>query len=341
MKNRVYFADFDVNLDNGELHRQGARVRLRGKPCQILITLLKNPGEIVTRQQLIEALWSANTFVDFDSNVKTALSSLRRVLGDSAEFPRFIETIQGVGYRFVHPVSRVDSPPAGDLAAREDAVDPALLPISSLSGGAAPRFLRVPDAMLGESAWRRIMAATALLLITAISIFVAMRNQHSVPNHVKYNRVVMVLPFENLSGDATTESLTDGITKEMTSSLESQLSGKIAVVGGNSALTYKHTHKTLDSISKELGGVDYVLEGTVRRSHDSVDIDAELFRVSDHKSVWTGSFERKLADVESSQQGIATHVLESISVEILQTRPPDLRTADPEDRQAIDCERGL
>jgi|CZKC01.1.fsa_nt_gi hypothetical protein len=98
-------------------------------------------------------------------------------------------------------------------------------------------------------------------------------------------------------------------------------------------ITAENKHSAIDvgpSVGEEQGS-----------NHGELGDRAELFRVSDHKSVWTGSFERKLADVESSQQGIATHVLESISVEILQTRSPDLRTADPEDQQAIDCERGL
>src|SRR5579864_2931185 len=107
----VYFEDFDVDLDTGEIRRQGVRVRLRGKPCRILVTLLRQPGEIVPRQQLIDSLWSSNTFVDFDSNLKTALSNLRRVLGDSADYPRFVETVQGVGYRFLQPVSTTKPDP--------------------------------------------------------------------------------------------------------------------------------------------------------------------------------------------------------------------------------------
>src|SRR5258708_31239084 len=114
----VYFEDFDVDLDNGEIRRHGVRVRLRGKPCQILVALLKQPNEVVTRQQLIESMWPPNTFVDFDSNLKTALSNLRRALGDSAEYPRFVETVQGVGYRFLHPVSRVE-PSAAEFSGRE------------------------------------------------------------------------------------------------------------------------------------------------------------------------------------------------------------------------------
>ncbi len=97
MPDHIYFEDFDVDLDNGEIRRQGVRVRLRGKPCQSLVTLLRHPGEVVTRQQLIDSLWSTNTFVDFDSNLKTALSNLRRVLGDSADYPRFHRNCAGRG----------------------------------------------------------------------------------------------------------------------------------------------------------------------------------------------------------------------------------------------------
>ena len=340
MPDHVYFEDFDVDLDNGEIRRQGVRVRLRGKPCQILVTLLKQPTEVVTRQQLIESLWPPDTFVDFDSNLKTALSNLRRALGDSAEYPRFVETIQGVGYRFLQPVSNV-KPSAADRAARERKPSTQLLPISNLSGSAAPQFLPAHRAALGESEWRQILSATVVFMIATITIFVALRGQPVAANHDKTERVMIVLPFENLTGDASTESLTDGITKQMTDSLQEKLNGRVAVVGKDSARVYKHTHKTFDSISKELGGVDYVLEGTVRRANDNVDIDAELFRVSDHKSIWTGTFEHKLTDMQTFQQDIATHILESISVEIIQAEWPDLKSGSVSDEEIYFPGRGL
>jgi TolB-like protein/DNA-binding winged helix-turn-helix (wHTH) protein len=325
VSDHVYFADFDVDLDSGEIRRHGVRVRLRGKPCQILVAVLKNAGEVVTRQQLIETLWPANTFVDFDSNLKTALSNLRRALGDSAEYPRFIETIQGVGYRFLQPVTKT-KPTVEDSTSPERTASISLLPISNLSGAASPQFLATRRATLGESEWRQILATTVVLMIATITILVALRGRPAQASHDKAGRVMLVLPFENLTGDASTESLSDGITKEMTDSLQYRLTGKVAVVGRESALEYKHTRKNFEDISKELGGVDYVLEGTVRRSHDNVDIDAELFRVSDHKSIWTGTFEHKLADIQSFQQDIATHILESISVEMIQAQWPDLRS---------------
>jgi TolB-like protein/DNA-binding winged helix-turn-helix (wHTH) protein len=350
----VYFADFDVDLDNGEIRRQGVRVRLRGKPCQILIILLRHPGEVVARQQLIESLWPANTFVDFDSNLKTALSNLRRVLGDSADYPRFIETVQGVGYRFLQPVSNVKPNSAGarevspisemavpDNAAPENGESNFSFQSSSGAEHVDPKFLRVPGGSLEEKDWRHIIAATAVLMFTVIAILGAFRNQDPPPTHEKLARVMLVLPFENLSGDASTESLSDGITKQMTNDLQQKLTGRVAVLTSDSARSYKHTHKSLDSISSELGGVDYVLEGTVRRSHDDVDIDAELFRVSDHKSIWTGTFEHKVTDIQEFQEDIATHVLQSISVEIIQAQWPSYTTGSLPDQDVKHPSRGL
>jgi TolB-like protein/DNA-binding winged helix-turn-helix (wHTH) protein len=340
----VYFADFDVDLDNGEIRRQGVRVRLRGKPCQILVILLRHPGEVVARQQLIESLWPANTFVDFDSNLKTALSNLRRVLGDSADYPRFIETVQGVGYRFLQPVSNIKPDSAGvsdlqEVSENSDLSSP--FPVSSGTEHVDPKFLRVPGGSLEERDWRHIIAATAVLMFTVIAIFGALRTQTPPPSHDKFARVMVVLPFENLTGDASTESLSDGITKQMTDELQQKLTGKVAVLTNDSARSYKHTHKSLDSISNELGGVDYILEGTVRRAKDNIDIDAELFRVSDHKSIWTGTFEHKVADIQEFQQDIATHILESISVEIIQAQWPSYTTGSLPEQDIRHSSRGL
>jgi len=340
----VYFTDFDVDLDNGEIRRQGTRIRLRGKPCQILVILLRHPAEVVTRQQLIESLWPANTFVDFDSNLKTALSNLRRVLGDSADYPRFIETVQGVGYRFLQPVSYVKPPSAAVPAVTKNGDPSSSFQVPTGAEHVDPKFLRVPGGSLEEKDWRHIIAATAVLMFTVVAIFAALRNQDPPPSRDRLGRVMLVLPFENLTGDASTESLSDGITKQMTDELQQKLTGKVAVLTNDSALSYKHTHKSLDSISKELGGVDYILEGTVRRSHDnhdSIDIDAELFRLSDHKSIWTGTFEHKVADIQEFQQDIATHILESISVEIIQAQWPSFTTGSMPEQDIKHSSRGL
>src|SRR5487761_1770797 len=99
------FGVFEVDLQTGELRKHGVRVKLREQPFQILILLLEQPGAPVTREELRQKLWPAHTFVDFDRSLNKAMTKLRSALGDSAESPRFIETLHRRGYRFLAPVS--------------------------------------------------------------------------------------------------------------------------------------------------------------------------------------------------------------------------------------------
>src|SRR6266403_1899126 len=101
---RVQFGIFEVDMKAGELRRNGTRVRLQEQPFQILTILLEHSGEVVTREELRGRLWPADTYVDFDHSLNAAVRRLRDALGDSAEHPRFVETVARRGYRFVGPV---------------------------------------------------------------------------------------------------------------------------------------------------------------------------------------------------------------------------------------------
>jgi cholera toxin transcriptional activator len=101
------FSVFEVDLDAGELRKNGARIRLQEQPLQVLITLLQNAGQVVTRENLRQTIWRADTFVDFDHSLNTAVNKIRESLGDSASSPRFVETLARRGYRFLAPVERV------------------------------------------------------------------------------------------------------------------------------------------------------------------------------------------------------------------------------------------
>ncbi len=107
---RLTFGPFDVNVRTGQLLKSGIRIRLSGQPFQILLILLAHPGDVVTNEQLREQIWKEGTFVDFEHGLHAAVNKLRRGLGDSAENPRYIETVPGRGYRFIgavhqrHPV---------------------------------------------------------------------------------------------------------------------------------------------------------------------------------------------------------------------------------------------
>src|SRR5215831_9153672 len=111
------FGVFELDLDAGELRKQGVRIQLQPKPLQMLAILLERPGEIVTREELRRRLWDDDTFVDYESGLNTAANRLRLKLGDSAETPRYVETMARSGYRFIAPVERVEwEPPAASPA---------------------------------------------------------------------------------------------------------------------------------------------------------------------------------------------------------------------------------
>src|ERR1700736_2605109 len=99
------FGAFELDLRSGELHKQGLRVKLQEQPFRVLNVLLHHPGEVVTRDELRSQIWPADTFVDFDNSLNTSINKLREALGDSADSPRFIETLPRRGYRFIAPVS--------------------------------------------------------------------------------------------------------------------------------------------------------------------------------------------------------------------------------------------
>ena len=104
------FTSFEVSVETGELLKHGRRVHLQRKPFEILTALLEQPGKLVSRESLRQRLWPAETFVDFDNGLNTALSKLREALGDTAEKPRYIETLERRGYRFLAPVEEIATP---------------------------------------------------------------------------------------------------------------------------------------------------------------------------------------------------------------------------------------
>src|ERR1051325_4177519 len=112
----IRFGVFELDLRSGELRKHGRKIRLEGQPVQVLICLLENPGELVTREDLHRKLWPADTFVNFEHGLNAAVKRLRQALNDSADNPRFVETLPRRGYRFIAPLHAVavagDEPPA-------------------------------------------------------------------------------------------------------------------------------------------------------------------------------------------------------------------------------------
>src|SRR5215471_10068372 len=159
LQGRLRFGVFEVDLRAGELRKHGLQVRLQEQPFEVLVMLLEHPGEVVTREELQKRLWPADTFVDFDHGLNKAINKIREALGDSADTPRFVETVARRGYRFLADV-KVSAPamPATPAAALVPATPVPATPETTVE---APSPATVPS--LYARTW--FLAASVLLIL--------------------------------------------------------------------------------------------------------------------------------------------------------------------------------
>ncbi len=286
---RLSFGVFEADLHSGELLKYGNKVRLQAQPFQLLVMLLEHPGELVTREEICSRLWPADTFVDFDRSLGTALNKIREVLNDSAAEPRFVETLPRRGYRFIAPVTAVESdpeppPPAADLAK---------VPTRS-------RF------------FHSAVGITVLLLSISIG---AVSSRWWLPklSGTPPVRSIAVLPLLNLSNDPEQQFFAEGMTDELITDL-AQISS-LRVTSRTSVMTYLGTRKPAAQIARELG-VDALVEGSVLRSGSQVRITAQLINAASDRHLWARSYDRDLSDVLTVQSEVAREIAQNISLEL-------------------------
>src|ERR1700751_5199740 len=169
------FGTFEVSADSGELHRAGARVRIQPQPFAVLLMLLERSGEVVTREELRQGLWPDATHGDFDQGLNIAVKKLRETLRDSAEAPRFIETLPRRGYRFLAPVTDISSTGSGGTPA-----------------AGVPRRSHII----------RWLVVVLVLILMAAGVTYRRRSRSTTQQGL---RTLAVLPFENLSADPQQE----------------------------------------------------------------------------------------------------------------------------------------
>lgn len=315
---RTRFGPFEVDLRAGELRKHGVRMKLTGQPLEILALLLAQPGEVVTREELRQRLWPGNTFGDFDHGLNAAVNKLREALGDSAEAPRYVETLPRRGYRFI---ARVESPAAEEPAVPAPPAPPQQTPPARVAEPApARREYRRPLLISGAAA----AAGLVLLMIVAQS-----RRESSADEAARSIRSLAVLPFENLSGDADQDYFADGMTDEVISRLSGV--GALRVISRTSVMPYRKTREPLPEIARKLR-VDGIVEGAVQRSGDRVRITAKLLHAQTDRSLWAGTYERDLPDVLRLQSEIASAIAEEVRVRVTpeeRTRLGWSRLVDP------------
>ena len=312
----VRFGTYEVSLQSGEVRKAGLKIRVQQQPMKLLEILLERPREVVTREELRSRVWPSESLGDFDQALNIAVGKLRSALGDSAENPRFIETLPKLGYRFIAEVSVVDayarSKKPESVAEDLPATEPA-------------HKLQVAGSAVVPQRWRwttrRVIVALALVVSLPILAVLLIQPRSRPPRGI---HSLAVLPLENLSGDASQNYFADGMTDELITDL-AQISA-LRVISRTSVMVYKGAREPLPQIARELN-VDAVVEGTVLRSGDQVRITAQLIEASTDKHLWSQSYEGELRDTLALQNRVASAIADQIRINLTPQEQAALKSA--------------
>jgi len=299
---RYTFNDFDLDPKGYELKRAGRVLKLEKIPFDLLTLFVRRRGELLTREEIAEALWGKGVQQDFENGINTAVRKIRIVLKDDAEQPLFVQTVVGRGYRFVAPVE------ADTVRAEPAATGEALRPSTH-------RW--IPFVALG------------LILIAAGGICIYwIQTRRAVPAAPV---TIAVLPFTSMSQETDQQYFTDGVTEEIITELGRINGSGLGVIERTSVMRYANSRVPVDQVARELG-VQYVLEGSARRDGRTVRITAQLIRASDQTHVWAREYDRDLGSVLSLQSEVASAVAQEVRVRIASERrgPASVTRIDPE-----------
>lgn len=273
---RIYsFGLFRLNPIERTLLRAGHHVSLTPKAFDTLVALVERSGHVVEKDELMKRVWP-DTFVE-EATLAQNIFTLRKALGDSPRGLPYIETVPKVGYRFTATVAPAETRPVP--------------------------FLR--------STPHRLWLAAAVVVMAAVgAYFFWPRLAHTAPS----GRVMLVvLPFENLSGDSAQDYLGEGLTEEMITQLGQLQPERLGVIARTTAMTYRGTQKSAAEIGRELG-TDYLLEGSVRRMGDRVRISAQLIALRDQTHIWAENYERDVKDVLGLESEVASAIARHVQV---------------------------
>jgi TolB-like protein/DNA-binding winged helix-turn-helix (wHTH) protein len=303
----VDFGIFQLNLKARELHKAGVKVKLQEQPFRVLALLVDRAGQVVTREELRQKVWPTDAYVAFDQGLNNAIKKVRDALGDSADSPRFIETLARHGYRFVAPVGTVPQRPS------EPQVRFGL------------RTLRKP-ALIG------LVGAFLLAALAYLAWHGSTMRAGSPTEKV----ILAVLPFDNLSRDPDQDFFSDGLTEEMIAQLGKLNPERLTVISRGSVAKYKDSRLAANQIGRELHA-DYLVQGSVRRASDRVRITVQLIQVRDQTDLWAESYDRELKDMLTLQDSVARIIAKQIHITLTpgqQTRLPSRANLDPEAYEA-------
>jgi TolB-like protein/DNA-binding winged helix-turn-helix (wHTH) protein len=296
---RIAFGSFELEISSSELFKKGRRVRLSGQSADLLTILVTRGGKLVSREELRQALWPEDTFVDFDHGLNNCIRRIRDALGDSAESPRYIETLPKKGYRFIaetHPVLLLKSVAADQTETkRVDFTGSDASPSRPVEVPLEKEIELTPDPVVTLQPRRYVWLAMIIATTMAAGVLGFTIDQNPLAgrflprNTAKPITSIAVLPLDNLSGDPGQEYFADGMTDELITMLAKD--STLRVTSRTSVMQYKRANRPLTEIARALN-VDAILEGSVSRSSNQVHMTIQLIRADTDAHLWADSYDR-------------------------------------------------
>jgi DNA-binding winged helix-turn-helix (wHTH) protein/TolB-like protein len=291
----VNFGIFEVDLSSGELRKSGKRVKLHDQPFQVLAILLSCPGELVTREDIRKRLWPDDTFVDYDHGLNNAVNRLREALGDTAETPRFIETLPRRGYRFIGALNAAVAPGESEIAA---------LPVETLvddSNAVAPETKKPPTA---TGRWKFLLALSlAVLIVAAIVAFLYLRKP--LPVETTRLRAVAILPLQNASGTKDYDFLRIGLADDIATTLSYYPSLSIRPFATSNR--YAAADPDLQKAAREMRVAD-IISGHFVVAGNTVEVTLEAVDAANNRVLWRDTLRGTTQDLTQIQQQLARRV---------------------------------
>src|SRR5579864_9143631 len=333
LQNSIRFGEeFELDLRPRRLRRGSHVLKLERIPLEILILLLENRGEIVSRETIVARVWGNDVFLDTDNSIRGAIRKVRQALKDDPETPRFIQTVTGRGYRFIAPIISSEEEHSAEPATPETSIPATRSFVSETDnwpqGGSVGLVdqeqertaadLADTETVWGQvrrPAWRGLfvgpvsLAVVSILSLLAVWVWRASR----VPTVFQGKTVLAVLPFDNLSRDPDQEFFSQGLTEEMIAQIGKLNRDRLKVVARSAVARYKGSALSAKEIGKELNA-DYLVQGSVRLSSDRVRITVQLIQARDQTDVWTESYDRELKDVLAVQDSVVRSIASEIHI---------------------------
>ena len=329
LENMYDFGEFTLDPRRRILVRGDSPISLTPKAFDVLFFLLQNPNRLVSKEELLRAVWG-DTFVE-DGILTQYISHVRKALGESSENARLIVTIARKGYQF-----------AGEVVVSQLALSTqgeGQLPGADKSRTDATPILNIPRIEAAPSrskSWRKGVIAASSIFLLAMVGYISWRYYRSTALPKSGRVMLAVLPFQNLTGDPTKEYLADGLTEETISQLGRLNPEQLGVIARTSVMGYKHTDERLDQIGRDLS-VQYVLENSLRENGDHIRLTAQLIQVKDQTHLWAQDYDYPAKDILTAEDDVAKAVVQEIRMRLTSQQQAALTQSHPANPEAFDA----